>query len=400
METMASTQMQTQLPTSSPSQPQSTATASMTKKLVISGYYGFGNSGDEAVLHAILHSLQEEAQLQGFKIEPIVLSIDPAATEKLHGVRAVHRLQPLSIIRTLRESDGLVSGGGSLMQDSTGMRTIPYYLSVIKLAQMLKKPTFIYSQGMGPIRNTMYYPLIRSVYNRNRYISLRDRESVKLLHGLDISGVPIDGVSDPVMGINVPGRERPAAGSAEPIIGVSVRPWHPARQDLSTVTEALRGLLDRRPTAKLHFLAFHPPKDRIASEYIIEQLGQPYRDRIRLFDLGDNPREMLEQVSRCDLMIGMRLHSLIYAAAYLIPMIGISYDPKIDHFLHHLDMEASGSTVDIRPDVIMEQALELLDARERWIDEKREKIDELKQKSRIPAQQICHYLRIEQRKAK
>lgn len=366
-------------------------------KIVISGYYGFGNSGDEAVLHAILTSLREEARRQGFDIEPIVLSINPEATEALHGVRAVHRFSPLKIIRCLRESDGLVSGGGSLLQDLTGMRTIPYYLGIITIAQWLKKPTFVYAQGMGPIKQRLYYPFIRAVYKRNRYISLRDRESVVLLRRMGITGVPVDSVSDPVMGIPVPD-VRPKGNPDSPVIGVSVRLWHPERHDLLAVAEALRGILERRPNVRLHFLAFHPPKDRIASEFIIEQLGEPYRGRIRLFDMGDNPREMLEQVGKCDLMIGMRLHSLIYAASCLIPMIGISYDPKIDHFLRQLGMEASGSTRDIRSDRIMEQALVLLDHREEWIADTKDRIDEMKRKSQIPAQQICHYLRIEQRR--
>jgi polysaccharide pyruvyl transferase CsaB len=380
--------------------PSASSASSETKRLriVISGYYGYGNSGDEAVLHAILASLRNEAGRSGFEIEPIVLSIDPPSTEALHGVRAVHRFNPLEIVRCLRESDGLVSGGGSLLQDVTGLRTIPYYLSVIKLAQWLKKPTFIYAQGMGPIKQKLYYPFIRAVYKRNRYISLRDRESVELLHRMDISGVPVDGVADPVMGMPVPARADRDPSS--PVIGVSVRLWHPARHDLTAVAEALRGILERRPEVRLHFLAFHPPKDRIASEFIVERLGDAFFGRIRLFESGDNPRVMLEQVNACDLMIGMRLHSLIYAVSCLIPIVGISYDPKIDQFLKHLGMEASGSTSDIRPERIAEEALALLDRREQWIAEKKALIDEMKQKSQIPAQQICHYLRIEQRKRK
>lgn len=383
------------------------------KKIVISGYYGFGNSGDEAVLQAILEALGREASLHGFRIEPIVLSVNPAATTALHGVKAVHRLRPLEIIRVLRESDGLVSGGGSLLQDSTGTRTIPYYLSILKLAQWLGKPTFIYAQGVGPIRQTMFHPLIRAVYNRARYISLRDRESAKLLHRIGVQGVPVDIVSDPVMGIAISREDMAFTDTADqveqqpssqeiekskPVIGVSVRPWRPDRLDLLKVAEALQGILDQRLDVQLHFLLFHPSRDRVASEYIIKQMGQAYAPRIRLFDTGDNPKEMLELVNTCDLMIGMRLHSLIYAAAYRIPMIGISYDPKIDHFLRHLGMESAGSTMNVQSDRIIQQALTLLDQQDDWARRKSRQIEELGHKSQIPAQQICHYLRIEQRK--
>lgn len=60
-------------------------------------------------------------------------------------------------------------------------------------------------------------------------------------------------------------------------------------------------------------------------------------------DLTD-PQLMLEEVSKCDLVIGMRLHSLIYAASQYVPPVGISYDPKIDQFLLRLDSEPAGNT--------------------------------------------------------
>lgn len=372
------------------------------KKLIISGYYGFGNSGDEAVLHAILLALRGNAQVYGMDIDPIVLSIDPEATERMHGVKAVHRLRPLDIIRAMRESDGLISGGGSLLQDLTGLRTIPYYISVIKLAQWLNKPTFIYSQGLGPIKHSFYYPLIRNAFKRCRYISVRDEESVQLLRRIGLDVLPIDLASDPVMGLQVrdPFREdsfaehRAAAGTKdEPLIGVSVRLWHPERRDLLQLTEALRKLLDARPV-KLRFLPFHPPKDEEASRFIMAQLGEPYRDRISLCPGSDDPKVMLHEVSGCDLLIGMRLHSLIYAASHRIPMIGISYDPKIDHFLRRLEMEASGSTEHIDPELVVARALDLLDRREAWAQEKAGFIDELQKKSQLPAQQIFQYLRI------
>lgn len=119
------------------------------QKLVISGYYGFRNSGDEAVLKSILTALEEESQRSNITIEPIVLSGDPESTTAMYGVRSVHRMKLKEVREALKESDGLISGGGSLLQDATGLKSIPYYLGVIKLAQWLKKPTFIYAQGLA-----------------------------------------------------------------------------------------------------------------------------------------------------------------------------------------------------------------------------------------------------------
>jgi polysaccharide pyruvyl transferase WcaK-like protein len=103
-------------------------------KIALSGYYGFDNSGDEALLSAITSTIR--------KIEPrasfVVFSGCPGQTARLHGLRAVNRMNPYSVTRELMQSDLLISGGGSLFQDVTGPRSLPYYISIVALAKILK----------------------------------------------------------------------------------------------------------------------------------------------------------------------------------------------------------------------------------------------------------------------
>ena len=149
------------------------------RRVVISGYYGFRNSGDEAVLKSILFALEEEGAEQGIQIVPIVLSGDPAATREMYGVESVHRMRLGEMLRAIRGSDGLISGGGSLLQDATSAKTIPYYTGVLKLAQLLGKPTFIYAQGIGPVNRRWMDRLIRGVMRRSAYVSVRDEGSAR-----------------------------------------------------------------------------------------------------------------------------------------------------------------------------------------------------------------------------
>jgi polysaccharide pyruvyl transferase WcaK-like protein len=44
-------------------------------------------------------------------------------------------------------------------------------------------------------------------------------------------------------------------------------------------------------------------------------------------------------IQRVDLIIAMRLHSLIYAAGQEVPMVGLVYDPKVEGFLKSLNMD-------------------------------------------------------------
>lgn len=384
------------------------------QKLVISGYYGFRNSGDEAVLKSILTALEEESQRSNITIEPIVLSGDPESTTAMYGVRSVHRMKLKEVREALKESDGLISGGGSLLQDATGLKSIPYYLGVIKLAQWLKKPTFIYAQGIGPVNRKIFNPMIKSVFKACTYVSVRDEQSADYLRGLGLQWNQIHVVPDPVMGLPLPeakvesgagtvsadasteaNRVEPSSGGHTklPVIGVSVRFWESDRKELTAIAAGLKKLCSKR-AVHLRFLPFHLPIDEQASRFLMELLGDVTSKGSEVSitqDLTD-PQLMLEEVSKCDLVIGMRLHSLIYAASQYVPPVGISYDPKIDQFLLRLDSEPAGDTSSLDGDKLAKTVVGLLDQRSQWLKEHEEGITQLKQEARVPAQQIINYL--------
>ncbi|MBB3110520.1 polysaccharide pyruvyl transferase CsaB [Paenibacillus phyllosphaerae] len=376
------------------------------RRVVISGYYGFRNSGDEAVLKSILFALAEEGKAQGVTIEPIVLSIDPAWTTQMYGVKAAHRMRLREVIGAIRASDGLISGGGSLLQDATGALTIPYYTGVIKLAQLLRKPTFIYAQGIGPVNRRWMDPLIRGVMKRSAYVSVRDAESAALLGRLGVSSDRIDIVPDPVMGLPLPqdgaaasGAGAAAAGAAPqdgaqaPVVGVSLRHWRKDEADLARAADAL-GALARSRAVRLRFLPFHTPSDQETSKWVMERLGElGPGSSAELVDAGDDPQRMLLEVSKCDMLFGMRLHALIYAANQSVPMLGLSYDPKIDQFLKRLGLTAIGTTEALDPEAFSKAAAALIDQPETWLAAHRAAIEQLKQEARIPAKQIVGLLR-------
>lgn len=406
---------------------------STSKTIVISGYYGFKNSGDEAVLKSILTALEQEGQAAGVDINPVVLSIDPEWTSAAYGVKSVHRMKLGEVRQSIKDSDGLISGGGSLLQDATSPKTIPYYLGVLKIAQWLGKPTFIYAQGVGPVNRKLFYPMIRSIFRKCTYISVRDMQSGELLQSMGISGEAVHVVPDPVMGLPLqagegvhrdshPGSalneneaapvssieeqressEEPVKASslssgdtkgALPVIGISVRYWHPERKELKAVAEGLKALAGQRPV-HLRFLPFHQPDDIEASQFIADAMGDVSKNGSVLSFYRDEkqPQDMLREVSRCDMILGMRLHSLIYAANQSVPLLGISYDPKINHFLKRLGSEPVGSSESLDPSVLKDQMLKLLDDAAAWKAEHGEQIALLKREAAMPARHIAQYL--------
>ncbi|AFC27069.1 CsaB [Paenibacillus mucilaginosus 3016] len=365
------------------------------KRIVLSGYYGFNNSGDEAVLQSILLALQEQGERQGVTFHPVVLSVNPAETARTYGVESAHRMRPMELWKALRGADGLISGGGSLLQDETSPKTIPYYLGVIRLAQLLGKPVFVYSQGIGPVHRPKFFGWIRSAFQRCRVVTVRDEESKALLQQMGLSGSEVEVVPDPVMGMPLKNaaRHRDPAGADSglaPVIGVSVRFWNKDRSELDAAAEALRKVMEETD-AVVRFLPFHLPSDEEASEYVAQRLGETYKHRISIAKGVTHPQDMLAETASVSVLLGMRLHSLIYAAGRYVPMVGISYDPKIDQFLNRLSMQAACSTQAPNAAAIAETLLHLLKSREAWREDKRQVIERLKSEAHRPAERIAAF---------
>lgn len=368
------------------------------KKIVISGYYGFRNSGDEAVLQSILIALQKQSQALGISIEPIVLSIDPEWTSATYGVKSVHRMKLVEVRQAIYESAGLISGGGSLLQDVTGSKSIPYYLGIIKLAQWMGRPTFIYAQGIGPVNRKLFHPLIKSVFRKCTYISVRDEQSRELLLSMGLDRKNIEVVPDPVMGLSLPEDTDTITQSSEtpnslPVIGISVRHWEQDRRELEALAQ---GLIKANREVPLHlrFLPFHTPSDNETSRYMMEKLQggiTEHGGQVSICEDAIHPQQMLREVGQCDVLIGMRLHSLIYAAGRRVPLIGISYDPKIDHFLDRIQCHPVGATNTLDADHVAAEITHLLNTGQEWRAAREDVISKLIQDAEAPARQIVEY---------
>ncbi|MGI6452585.1 MAG: polysaccharide pyruvyl transferase CsaB [Syntrophomonadaceae bacterium] len=324
-------------------------------KICLSGYYGFDNAGDEALLSAITSTIRQLNPAVHF----VVFSGYPGKTAKLHGLTAVNRINPWSVMRELSTCDLLISGGGSLFQDVTGPFSLPYYIGIVALAKLFRKPVIFYAQGIGPINRWWSKVLMRLIANHADIITLRDHDSLKVLGQLGITRPPVRITADPVFSLEpdqedlkkmeqvlysyVPGCEK--------IVGVSVRKWSP----LSGYESKLASVLDRLADMeyKIVFIPLDYPDDLEESRKIMAWMQ---RESI-LLDIPLKSKEHVAIISQMSLVVGMRLHSLIFAASRQVPFIGISYDPKIDSFLKMFGLSPlSGS-----PEEMLSQIMAVLE---------------------------------------
>ncbi|SDO57513.1 polysaccharide pyruvyl transferase CsaB [Halobacillus aidingensis] len=301
-------------------------------KVVLSGYYGFDNTGDEAILKSMIQHLK--AIEPGIQI--IVLSQSPSKTESDYGVSAVNRWDYKAIIRILKESDGLISGGGSLLQDATGPRSVLYYTGIMHMAKWLRKPVFIYAQGMGPIRKPFHRLLVRIALNGVTGISVRDMKSKEFLERIGVRK-SIHLFPDPVFGYDYKDMEEDR-NSQKPLIAVSIREWGGSDKLVEKLTEAFTGCIEKG--YRLRFIPMHGESDEAFSNKVAQRLNQD----VEVVSGHMSIDEKLHLLSEADVLIGMRLHSLIFAGVCSVPFVALSYDPKIDALADQLDFPV---TVDV-----------------------------------------------------
>lgn len=309
-------------------------------QFLISGYYGYDNAGDEAVLAAILEQVSNLAPGAAF----VVTSGAPRQTERLHAgekysLRAVARDDFKTLWRELRECDLFISGGGSLLQDATSLRNIIYYIGLIRMAQFARKPAMVYAQGIGPLTRKLSQQLTSGAlqHEGTKALIVRDPESKALLERIGVRR-EIEITADPVWALT-PGQEmeKGQSTSSQSTFGestfprngsqrwmVSLRSWLDATTPDSEAV-LLRAIREaaKRENATLRFLTMQPERDRA----LIESLGVAPEE---IFDTSAlSPRAVMRLTKECDLMIAMRLHALIFAAAQGVPCLAISYDPKV-----------------------------------------------------------------------
>ncbi|MDT3698316.1 MAG: polysaccharide pyruvyl transferase CsaB [Thermincola sp.] len=329
------------------------------KTVVISGYYGFANIGDEALLAAIVSALKTEAA----DLKIIVLSATPEQTATRYGVESVSRLSVGAVFSALRRADLLISGGGSLLQDVTGSLTIPYYLSIVAIAKMLGKPVMFYAQGIGPVNGSLGKLLIKLLADKVEIITLRDAASVELLRQMEIRRPVIELTADPVFGLDlqqIAGSTDSCAGTpiqiqpGRPAVGMFIREW----PGLDSCLDALTGMADYMMEQgwEVVFIPMHYPADLPPARTAARRMkGSPV-----IIEESLGFRNLARLISSLDLVIGMRLHALIIAAACEVPMLGLSYDPKVSEFMDMVEQPVLRDLAEINQETLVREIDEIL----------------------------------------
>lgn len=313
---------------------------------MVSGYYGFGNCGDEAILMAMIQQFSKIVP----KERIIILSQNPEKTRLFYGVNSIFRLNIFQIYLQLKKCATFISGGGGLLQDVSGKGfSISYYLGLIIFARLLKIPTVIYAQGIGPVKRNFNKTIIKLVLAKVDLLIVRDEQSKNLLEEFGVRGELISVHGDPSFllkkeSLSFEGIKKGDTKSLTDMpnkiidIGLVIRNCKEFEQDYTNKILQIAEIADyliEKYQARLHFIPFQIKSDL---PLLVDIMGQMNHSDIEILRKELSPAQILTVFSKLSLIIGMRFHSVIFATMSNLPFVAIDYDPKVRNYVNSLTL--------------------------------------------------------------
>lgn len=346
---------------------------------IISGYYGFENIGDDAMLMAIIDNMKMYRK----DMRILVLSKNPIETSLIYNVDSINRFNLLKILFTMKKSKVFINGGGSLIQDNTSTRSLIYYLAMIWLAKKQGMKVMIYANGIGPLNKERNRKLTKKVVDRVDVITLRENLSYNELKNLEINKPEIMITADPALTLEPESDAhinqlflKEGIDPHQQFIGISVRKWVDHEKYETVIAETADYVVDKYGITPL-FIAMHYPGDLVIIDNIISKM----KHKSCVIRKKPSVSEMLGIIAKTQMLIGMRLHALIFAASLKIPIVGMVYEPKVEGFMQYIDQVSAGKINSLEPESLKRLIDEVWNNRDSIKDNLDKNIAFLKDKS-------------------
>ncbi|MCL1995710.1 MAG: polysaccharide pyruvyl transferase CsaB [Defluviitaleaceae bacterium] len=310
--------------------------------VALSGYYGFDNSGDDALLKAVIDNLRKEKD----DIKILVLSKKPTQTMEEHGVYSINRHDFFAILKYMKRCRLFVYGGGSLIQDITSTKSLVYYTTLLRLAKKYGLKLMVYGNGIGPIAKEKNIKRAKHALNLCDYISLREPASFMELERLGVKTPQRVLSVDPAFAIEPLSTKEilktEGIDETKTYFGVSCRSW---KYNEPNFTEKIAKVIKQKAT--IHkmtpiYIAMHPNDYNILKE-IISKADTPHILLSCVYDV----QSLMGIIQHTRFVMSMRLHTLVYAVSVGVPVIGLTYDPKVRFFIEYAKQNTYVDTSDL-----------------------------------------------------
>lgn len=291
-------------------------------EIVLCGYYGFGNLGDDALLASAIGRLRRESGRNSIS----VICNSPKKIRKLYGVRAVRRENIFAVKREIRRARRLVMGGGSILQDATSLRSLKYYASLMRYAAKKGLSVELLANGLGPLGRNRAKRIAAKALSVCGRLSFRDRASASLAKRLGADEKRIFIEDDLLSNISPCGKKererllrRLGCGDERPYFLAAVK-GNTNRKMKKDIRRELE--MQNRSGLFPIIVVMHKKEDKRISKRLAKRLSG-------VCATGLTPEELIALVSGAESVIGNRYHLLYAAKREGVAAVPFGDDPKI-----------------------------------------------------------------------
>lgn len=294
--------------------------------VLLAGYYGFGNLGDELLAESCIMLLAEN----GVPKERIaILSADPKATEDTLKIKSYDRWSMSEVNKALRNTETLLLGGGGLFQDRTSLKSLVYYWSLVRAARFHSVKPWAMGQSIGPLDTIIGSYLAKKAFGYCQFRNVRNRGSLGMLNNWGYFGTQSP---DLVMSMEVKKKKGPERLNR---LLLNLRAGHE-----KTARLAVRGAQKASEEKGLKIVGVSFSEGDIKEFETHACKGTLKLDNIIVVKTLSQFEGLLD---KGDCAIGMRLHFLILSLLAGLPIQGAPYDPKVISFCKEWNVPVVGS---------------------------------------------------------
>lgn len=343
-------------------------------EIMLCGYFGADNAGDDATLASVLGSISQIAH------GAHVTVVARGGGSLPRGVERISRLNMRLICEHLKKTRLFVLCGGTLIQNSTSNRSLTYYHTLCSLAKKYGARIMIWGGGVGPIFGESAADLAADIIEDCDAAGIRDERSMRRAKALGIETGHLYASADAAL--LTPALPLPAGGGLRSgncfavcprsIAGLKCEDVDISENDMqSLLVNAVRRIADKYKITPLWLPLAE--EDVALCRKLCRKCG---RGRVM-------PRlqagEAVSLLSGCLFCVTVRLHGAVFSSCAGIPAICLPYDPKVESFgdsadHHVVDMGAR----DLSPLSVIKIADHILSYRDRLCANVRARAAELR----------------------
>ncbi len=356
----------------------------MSTQILLCGYFGCGNLGDDSILVGLSESLTD------LDVKFTMLSGAPDETFRLYGMRSVPRLDLKMVQESILECDYVVFPGGSIFQDITSVRSAGYYHSLIQRAKKAGKKVYLLGQGVGPLNTWFGRRFALASFNLADEIVVRDPGSMALLRKIGVKR-PIKLGAD--MAFLMPPPPDQTEDTAYQVggmrtVGIAPRPFG---RNVKRIRQLFADL-----AKKLYESGIIPvmiEMDQREDGPLIYEISKLLGGKVPDIRGMATPMMVQQRMSRMEAVIAMRLHAGILASSVGVPPYMISYDPKVTALAKLLELAPAPPIDTLTADRLYENFMDFMKDRNRNIRIVERKREEMKNAAMVNVEVLRESLR-------